>query len=231
MFCRNRIAEFTWLSLEIRVYSIWAIIRDLLRALIPALSYVSYVRVSQGGEISTHGNVSRKLFVHYNQSRVSTSHSAAEGNVCPHDLRHLEIRFTSPSTVPQLNSISIVSKKERGLHLSLSLYEKFLSFPGVYLTFLFSAPPTSLRLSTNLLKISSHWRVMRDGGLAREKSSQRDLNRLQFYDPSYDLAKTRTKWKSTFNFLLITSVNFPSAGTNSCVCHSLNNFFIDNLIC
>lgn len=125
-------------------------------------------------------------------------------NSCLRDVRHLEIRFTSPSTAPQLNSISIVSKKEGAFLRKVSFLPEFT------LPFLFvSAPltPTNLMPFLKLVRIG----VMHDGRLLREKSFWLTTGFKSTCNPSYDVAKTQTKWKSTFNFLLITSINFPPA--------------------
>lgn len=87
-------------------------------------------------------------------------------NVCLPDVRHLEIRFTSPSIVPQLNSISIVSKKEGAPR---ARYENFLSARSLPSPFCFRPPaPTNLEPSLKLVRIG----VMHDGRLLREKSSR-----------------------------------------------------------
>lgn len=145
-----------------------------------------------------------------------------KGNGCFRDVRYLEIRFTSPSTVPQLNSISIVSKKE-----SVPLYEKFLFIRSLSCPFCFLRRPNK---AGAVLKISSHWRDARDYFTRSPLSWQRDLNRLHFYDSPYYLAKAQTKWKSSFNFLLITfQLIFRRSDRQLCLSYLsiLSNFLID----
>lgn len=152
---------------------------------------------------------------------------SSRGNSCLRDVRHLEIRFTSPLTTPQLNSISIVSKKEGASLRKVSFLPEF-TLPFLFL----SAPPipTNLMPSLKLVRIG----VMHDGRLLREKSfwlTTGFKSTSPVCNPSYDVAKTQTKWKSTFNFLLITSINFPPARQLRVSSIVLSNFRINNLTC
>lgn len=84
---------------------------------------------------------------------------------CLHDVHHLEIRFTSPSTVPQLNSISIVSKKEGASLRKLSFFPEFILpflFPSVSLP----RRQTCCLPSLKLVRIG----VMHDGKLLDARS-------------------------------------------------------------